>query len=65
MTQLFDDNRSAIAIVRNPTMHGCTKYIDIRFHFIKGLISNGVVNMEYYGTNEQLVDVKTKALLVQ
>lgn len=46
-------------------MHRCTKHIVIRFHFIRSLISEGVVYLEYYGANEQVADVLTKVLSIQ
>lgn len=33
-TVLFCDNRSTIALAKNPILHGRTKHIDLRFHFI-------------------------------
>lgn len=33
-TRLWVDNQSAIAVAKNPTHHGRTKHIDVRFHFI-------------------------------
>lgn len=33
-TIIFCDNQFAIAITRNPKLHGHTKHIDVRFHFI-------------------------------
>ena len=34
-TSLFCDNKSTISIAKNPSMHRRTKYIDIRYHFIR------------------------------
>lgn len=33
-TVIYCDNKSAIAIAKNPALHGRTKHIDTRFHFI-------------------------------
>lgn len=43
-------------------MHGHTKDIDTRFHFIKDPLCNGEINVVYRNTNEQVADVFTKAL---
>lgn len=56
------DNKSAISITRNPSMHGRSRHIDTRFHFIRDLVSNGEINVVYCHTNEQVADVFTKAL---
>lgn len=45
-------------------MHGCTKHIDTRFHFIRDLVNNGDIDVAYCGTDEQVADIFTKALLV-
>lgn len=36
-TQISLD-KSSITIAKNPALHGRNKHIDIRFHFIRGLI---------------------------
>lgn len=59
---IYCDNSSAISITKNPTMHGRTKHIDTRFHFIRDLVSSGALNVQYCKTNEQIADVFTKAL---
>ncbi|KAH9743535.1 hypothetical protein KPL70_003339 [Citrus sinensis] len=39
------DSSSAIYLSRNPAHHEKTKHIDIKLHFIKNVISKGVINM--------------------
>ncbi|KAG8482655.1 hypothetical protein CXB51_024461 [Gossypium anomalum] len=38
-TEIFCDNRSTIAMTKNPTFHGTTKYIDVHHHFIRKLVA--------------------------
>jgi hypothetical protein len=38
------------------------KHIDVRFHFLRNLTRDGVVELKYYGTSEQLADIMTKTL---
>ena len=33
--KMFVDNKSAIALMKNPVFHGRSKHVDIRFHFIR------------------------------
>lgn len=47
---------------KNPAYHGRTKHISIKVHFIRDLVSEGSVTLEYCSTNEQSADVLTKAL---
>lgn len=61
-TTLFCDNSSTIKLSKNPVLHGRSKHIDVRFHFLRDLTKNGVVKLVHYGTSEQVVDILTKTL---
>lgn len=63
-TTIFCDNKSAIALTKNPVFHGKSKHIRIKFHFIRELVSNGEVKIEFCGTKDQLADCFTKALQI-
>lgn len=39
------DNKSAISIAKNPILHGRTKHIDTRYHFIRDLVQNGSISI--------------------
>nr|GEZ09537.1 copia protein [Tanacetum cinerariifolium] len=39
-----------------------TKYIDIRYHFIKEHVENGVIELYFVNTEYQLADIFTKSL---
>nr|GEX62470.1 hypothetical protein [Tanacetum cinerariifolium] len=43
-------------------MHARSKHIDIRYHFIKEHVENGVVELYFVNTEYQLADIFTKAL---
>ncbi|KAG6471158.1 hypothetical protein ZIOFF_072259 [Zingiber officinale] len=59
---LFVDNKSAIALMKNPVFHGRSKHIDTRFHFIRECIEKGQIVVEFVNTGEQRTDALTKAL---
>lgn len=59
---VFCDNSSTIKLSKNPILHGRSKHIDVRFHFLRDLVKDGVVELQYCGTNEQLADIMTKPL---
>ncbi|GJZ24310.1 integrase, catalytic region, zinc finger, CCHC-type containing protein [Tanacetum coccineum] len=59
---MYCDNKSAIALCCNNVQHSRSKHIDIRFHFIKEQVENGVVEFFFVNTEYQLVDIFTKAL---
>ncbi|KAL6334010.1 hypothetical protein AAG906_000061 [Vitis piasezkii] len=56
------DNTSAINISKNPILHSRTKHIDIRHHFIRDLVEDKVVSLEYVPTEGQIADILTKPL---
>nr|GEU29090.1 hypothetical protein [Tanacetum cinerariifolium] len=58
----YYDNKSAIALCYNNVQHSRSKYIDIRFHFIKEQVEKGVVELYFVNTKYQLADIFTKAL---
>ncbi|GKB05951.1 retrovirus-related pol polyprotein from transposon TNT 1-94 [Tanacetum coccineum] len=53
---------SAIALCCNNVQHSRSKHIDIRHHFIREQVENGVVELYFVTTNYQLADIFTKAL---
>jgi len=61
-TKILCDNNSTIQLSKNPVFHGRNKHIAIRFHFLRDLVSDQVVQLKYCNTNEQVVDVMTKAV---
>ena len=56
------DNSSTIKLSKNPVLRGRSKQIDVRFHFLRDLTRDGVVELKYCGTQDQVADVMTKPL---
>ncbi|CAL8176269.1 unnamed protein product [Prunus armeniaca] len=56
------DSSSAIELAKNPVMHGRSKHINVRFHFLCDLIKAGTVEMVHCNSQEQIADVMTKPL---
>lgn len=63
--ELYCDNKSTIAMTKDPAFHGRTKHIDIRFHFIRELVEREEIILKFCSTNEQVADIFTKALPYQ
>ena len=61
-TFLWCDNQSVIHISRNPIEHQQTKYIELHMHFIKHLIHDGSLSLEYIPTAEQVANIFAKPL---
>ncbi|GJZ51410.1 hypothetical protein Tco_0605925 [Tanacetum coccineum] len=49
-TPMYRDNKSAIALCCNNVQHSRSKHIDIRHHFIKEKVENGVVELYFVRT---------------
>lgn len=52
MMILFVDNKSMIDISKNPVQHSRTNHIDIRYHFIRQLVEEKVVTLDYVKTED-------------
>nr|GFB80210.1 ribonuclease H-like domain-containing protein [Tanacetum cinerariifolium] len=59
---MYCDNKSAIALCCNNVQHSQSKHIDIRYHFIKEQVEQGVIELYFVNTKYQLADLFTKAL---
>ncbi|XP_027368152.1 uncharacterized protein LOC113874130 [Abrus precatorius] len=46
------DNNSAIQLSKHPVFHGKRKYIDVRFHFLRDLVNNRVVQLNFCNSQE-------------
>ncbi|GJW83181.1 copia protein [Tanacetum coccineum] len=59
---MYCDNKSAIALSCNNVQHSKSKHIDIRFHFIKEHVENGMIKLYFVNMEYQLADIFTKPL---
>nr|GFC64634.1 retrotransposon protein, putative, unclassified [Tanacetum cinerariifolium] len=59
---LYCDNKSAIALCCNNVQHSRAKHIDVRYHFIKELVENEIVELYFVRMEYQLADIFTKPL---
>ncbi|GJX06570.1 hypothetical protein Tco_0194502 [Tanacetum coccineum] len=59
---LYCDNKSVIALCCNNVQHSRAKHIDVRYHFIKEQVENGIVELYFILTEYQLADIFTKPL---
>nr|GEW41855.1 hypothetical protein [Tanacetum cinerariifolium] len=60
---VYCDNKSVIALCCNNVQHSRSNHIDIRYHFIKEQVENGVIELYFINTEYQLADLFTKALV--
>ncbi|GJT95877.1 hypothetical protein Tco_1091395 [Tanacetum coccineum] len=59
---LYCDNKSAIALCCNNVQHSRAKHIDVRYHFIKEQVENGILEIYFVQAEYQLTDIFTKPL---
>ncbi|GJT84937.1 retrovirus-related pol polyprotein from transposon TNT 1-94 [Tanacetum coccineum] len=57
---LYYDNKSVIALCCNNVQHSRAKHIDVRYHFIKEKVENGILDLYFVRTKYQLADIFTK-----
>ena len=50
------------AIASNPSSASRSKHIDVKLHFIRGLVRAGEIQIIHVGTEDQHADILTKAL---
>ncbi|XP_050908473.1 uncharacterized protein LOC127122125 [Lathyrus oleraceus] len=63
--KLMIDNKSAISLAKNPVIHGRSKHIDTKFHFLRNQVQNKVLEVVHCSTQKQLTDVLTKAIKIE
>ncbi|XP_075489673.1 secreted RxLR effector protein 161-like [Primulina tabacum] len=59
------DNSSTIKLSKNPVMHGRSKHIDVRFHFLRNLTKDGKIELIHCGSQDQVADIMTKPLKLE
>jgi hypothetical protein len=59
---IYCDNQAAIHLSSNDGIHGRSKHIDIRHHFIRDHVRNKTIVVKYVNTKEQQADLLTKML---
>ncbi|GJW18202.1 retrovirus-related pol polyprotein from transposon TNT 1-94 [Tanacetum coccineum] len=59
---MYYDNKRAISLCCNNVQHSRAKHIDVRYHFIKEQVENGIVELYFVRTEYQLADIFTKLL---
>ncbi|KAE8656273.1 hypothetical protein F3Y22_tig00117005pilonHSYRG00292 [Hibiscus syriacus] len=61
-TLIYCDNSSAIKLSKNPVLHDRSKHIDVKYHFLRDLMNDGVINLVYCRSEDQIADILTKPL---
>lgn len=59
---LYSDSQSALKLASNSLSHKRSKHIDVRFNFIRDIISKDVIETKYLPTSSMPADLLTKGL---
>ena len=59
---VFCDNTSAINLSKNLVQHSRLKHIEIRYHFIRDLVEERIVCLEFIHIDNQKANIFTKPL---
>ncbi|KAK0572833.1 hypothetical protein LWI29_037938 [Acer saccharum] len=65
MNVLHSNNQSAIYLAKNSAFHSRTKHIDLRYHFIRSLIEEGVLKLVKIAGSKNLADMLTKPVTIE
>jgi hypothetical protein len=60
--EVHADNKSAIALGKNPEFHKRSKHIDVQYHYVQEQVQNGRIVTPYLPTAQMIADGLTKAL---
>ncbi|CAI7742702.1 unnamed protein product [Closterium sp. NIES-54] len=64
-TPLYCDSQGAIALAKNPVVHGLTKHMRVKWHWTRSMVAASEVELHYVKTTGQPADMMTKRLVEQ
>jgi hypothetical protein len=59
---LYSDNTSALAYAKDPKYHGKAKQIELWYHYIRDMVSQGEVILQHISTSSMVADPLTKPI---
>lgn len=59
---IYCNNKSAITLTKNLMFHGRSKRMDIKHHYIRKLVKDKEIMVEYCAFEDQIADIFTKSL---
>lgn len=60
--EVYCDNQSTVMFTRNCIENSRSKHIDLRYHFAREKLEQGLFTLKYVATRENLADIFTKQL---
>ena len=62
---LHCDSQSAIHLAKNSVFHSRIKHLQVRYHFIRSLLENGMIYLEKISGSQHPADMLTKAVTIE
>jgi hypothetical protein len=63
VSDIFSDNQASIYWCTEANVkHQATKHIDIRYKYVRELVTDGVINLKWIATKMMVADILTKHL---
>ena len=60
LTRILCDNKYANALTNDPIFHGRSKHKSIKFHYIRELVKDEEIKLEFCRSKDQVADIFTK-----
>ena len=64
-TTILEDNQSTICLTKNQQVHGRTKHVDIKYHFIRDLVEAERIKLIYCASENMIANLLTKGLPIK
>ena len=59
---IYVDNTGAIYLANNSTVGGRTRHVNIRYHYVRQYIEDGIIKIEFVKSQDNIADAWTKNL---
>ena len=59
-TVVYSDSQSAIHLSKNPVYHERIKHVDVKYHFVREVITSGKIEIKKVPTEDNPSDMGTK-----
>ena len=59
---VYEDNRGAIDVAKNPLSSSNSKHIGVGYHFLGELTASGDISVQYLRSEDYHADILTKAI---
>lgn len=63
-TAVYCDNSSTIKLSKNPVLHGRSKHIDVRYHFLHDLTKDGIIELVHCRSEDQIANILAMPLKI-